>query len=66
MKKFGFNGEAAQQKRDEAISSIHRMLGMFQMDITVCTDAELEVMASTLLEAGAEYTEKVRQINKVR
>lgn len=62
MKKFGFNGEAAQQKRNEAINSIGRMVEMFQDEMSAATDAELEVMASILLEAGANYVKTVRQM----
>jgi hypothetical protein len=35
---------------------------MFQTDISVCTDMELEVMASILLEAGANYSEAIRKL----
>ena len=62
MKKFGFNGEAAKQKQNETITSINRVLEMFQTDISVCTDMELEVMASILLEAGANYSEAIRKL----
>ena len=63
VKKFGFNGEAERQLRQESIDAIHRVLDMFQNDIAVSNDTELAVMASNLLEAGANYTKAVRQLH---
>jgi hypothetical protein len=62
MKKLGFNGEAERQLKQESIDSINRVLEMFQDDMEVSNDTELAVMASHLLEAGANYTKTVRQL----